>query len=44
MGISPRRTLRTNMFQEDLAYQDWQVSAGMWAYDKWKNRSINDED
>jgi len=20
------------------------VSAGMWGYDKWKNRSVNDED
>ena len=29
---------------EDLVYLGLAISAGMWGYDKWKNRSINDED
>ena len=41
MGISPRvlRTVSSKFGMPGLA-----VSAGMWGYDKWKNRSINDED
>jgi len=41
MGISPRvlQTVSRRFGMPGLA-----ISAGMWGYDKWKNRSINDED
>ena len=41
MGISPR-VLR--MVSSKFGMPGLAVSAGMWGYDKWKNRSINDED
>jgi hypothetical protein len=41
MGISPRvlQAVSRRFGMPGLA-----ISAGMWGYDKWKNRSINDED
>ena len=41
MGMSPR-TLR--LISSRLGMPGLAISAGMWGYDKWKNRSINDED
>jgi hypothetical protein len=41
MGISPR-TL--SLISRRFGMPGLAVSAGMWGYDKWKNRSINDED
>ena len=41
LGFSPR-TLA--MFSKRFGLPGLAVSAGMWGYDKWKNRSINDED
>ena len=41
LGMSPR-TLR--LVSSRLGWPGLAVSAGMWGYDKWKNRSINDED
>jgi hypothetical protein len=41
MGISPR-TL--SLVSRRFGMPGLAVSAGMWGYDKWKNRSINDED
>ena len=41
MGMSPR-TLR--LVASRFGLPGLAVSAGMWGYDKWKNRSINDED
>ena len=40
MGMSPR-TLR--LISSRLGMPGLAVSAGMWGYDKWKNRSVNDE-
>ena len=41
MGIKPAvlRTIASRFGLPGLA-----VSAGLWGYDKWKNRAINDED
>jgi len=41
MGMSPR-TLR--LISSRLGMPGLAISAGMWGYDKWKNRSVNDED
>jgi len=41
LGFSPS-TLR--VFARRFGLPGLAVSAGMWGYDKWKNRSINDED
>jgi len=41
MGMSPR-TL--SLISRRFGFPGLAVSAGMWGYDKWKNRSINDED
>jgi hypothetical protein len=41
LGFSPR-TL--SMFTRRFGLPGLAVSAGLWGYDKWKNRSINDED
>ena len=41
LGFSPR-TL--SMFTRRFGLPGLAVSAGMWGYDKWKNRSVNDED
>ena len=41
LGMSPR-TL--SMISRRFGFPGLAVSAGMWGYDKWKNRSINDED
>jgi len=41
LGMSPR-TLR--LVSSRLGWPGLAVSAGMWGYDKWKNRSVNDED
>jgi hypothetical protein len=41
MGMSPR-TLR--LVSSRFGLPGLAISAGMWGYDKWKNRSINDED
>ena len=41
MGMSPR-TL--SMVSRRFGLPGLAVSAGLWGYDKWKNRSINDED
>ena len=41
LGMSPR-TLR--LVSSRLGWPGLAVSAGMWGYDKWKNRSINDEE
>ena len=41
MGMSPR-TL--SMVSRRFGMPGLVVSAGMWGYDKWKNRSVNDED
>ena len=41
LGMSPR-TL--SLVSRRLGWPGLAVSAGMWGYDKWKNRSINDED
>ena len=41
LGMSPR-TLR--LVSSKLGLPGLAISAGMWGYDKWKNRSINDED
>ena len=41
MGMSPR-TL--SLVSRRFGMPGLAVSAGMWGYDKWKNRSINDED
>ena len=40
MGISPK-TL--SMVSRRFGMPGLAVSAGMWGYDKWKNRSINDD-
>ena len=40
MGISPR-TL--SLVSRRVGMPGLAISAGMWGYDKWKNRSINDE-
>ena len=41
MGMSPR-TLR--LVSSKFGIPGLAISAGMWGYDKWKNRSINDEE
>ena len=41
MGMSPR-TLR--MVSSKFGLPGLAISAGMWGYDKWKNRSINDDE
>ena len=41
LGFSPR-TL--SMFTRRFGLPGLAVSAGLWGYDKWKNRSVNDED
>ena len=41
LGFSPR-TLQ--VFARRFGLPGLAVSAGMWGYDKWKNRSVNDED
>ena len=41
LGYSPR-VLRA--FSSKLGWPGLMVTGGMWGYDKWKNRSINDED
>ena len=41
MGMSPR-TLR--LVASRFGMPGLAISAGMWGYDKWKNRSINDKD
>ena len=41
MGMSPR-TL--SLVSRRFGLPGLAVSAGIWGYDKWKNRSINDED
>ena len=41
MGMSPR-TL--SLISKRFGMPGLMVSGGMWGYDKWKNRSINDED
>ena len=41
LGMSPR-TL--SMISRRFGFPGLAVSAGLWGYDKWKNRSINDED
>ena len=41
MGMSPK-TLR--LISSRLGMPGLAVSAGMWGYDKWKNRSINDDE
>jgi len=41
MGMSPR-TL--SLVSRRFGMPGLAISAGMWGYDKWKNRSINDED
>jgi len=41
LGMSPR-TL--SLVSRRLGWPGLAVSAGLWGYDKWKNRSINDED
>ena len=41
LGYSPR-VLRA--FSRRFGMPGLAISAGMWGYDKWKNRSINDED
>jgi len=41
MGMSPR-TL--SLVARRFGIPGLAISAGMWGYDKWKNRSINDED
>tara|TARA_Y100001949_G_scaffold156533_1_gene145476 strand:- start:79 stop:636 length:558 start_codon:yes stop_codon:yes gene_type:complete len=41
LGMSPR-TL--SMVSRRFGLPGLAVSAGMWGYDKWKNRSVNDED
>jgi len=41
LGISPR-TL--SLVSRRFGLPGLAISAGMWGYDKWKNRSINDED
>jgi len=41
MGMSPR-TLR--LVSSKFGIPGLAISAGMWGYDKWKNRSVNDED
>ena len=41
LGFSPN-TLR--VFARRFGLPGLAVSAGMWGYDKWKNRSVNDED
>ena len=41
LGMSPR-TL--SLVSRRLGWPGLMVSAGLWGYDKWKNRSINDED
>jgi len=41
MGMSPR-TL--SMVSRRFGLPGLAVSAGLWGYDKWKNRSVNDED
>ena len=41
LGFSPN-TLR--VFARRFGIPGLAVSAGMWGYDKWKNRSVNDED
>ena len=41
MGMSPR-TL--SLVSRRFGLPGLAISAGMWGYDKWKNRSINDED
>jgi hypothetical protein len=41
MGISPR-TL--SLVSRRFGMPGLAISAGMWGYDKWKNRSVNDED
>ena len=41
MGMSPK-TLR--LISSRLGMPGLAVSAGMWGYDKWKNRSVNDDE
>ena len=41
MGMSPR-TL--SLVSRRFGMPGLAISAGMWGYDKWKNRSVNDED
>ena len=41
MGMSPR-TLR--LVSSKFGIPGLAISAGMWGYDKWKNRSINDDE
>ena len=41
LGYSPR-VLRA--FSSKLGWPGLMITGGMWGYDKWKNRSINDED
>ena len=41
LGYSPR-TL--SLISRRFGLPGLAISAGMWGYDKWKNRSINDED
>ena len=41
MGISPKVL---SMVSRRFGLPGLMVSGGMWGYDKWKNRSINDED
>jgi hypothetical protein len=41
LGISPRAL---SMVSRRFGLPGLAVSAGMWGYDKWKNRSVNDED
>ena len=41
LGISPR-TL--SLVSRRFGLPGLAISAGMWGYDKWKNRSVNDED
>jgi len=40
LGISPRAL---SMVSRRFGLPGLAISAGMWGYDKWKNRSINDE-
>jgi hypothetical protein len=41
LGMSPRTLMLGSRF---LGLPGLALTAGMWGYDKWKNRSVNDED
>ena len=41
LGVSPRAL---SVVSRRFGLPGLAISAGMWGYDKWKNRSINDKD